>query len=74
MSSEETRTPKRTSATQSGIIPKALFEPGDRREASHPTTVPELRQDESATTGLFPVVSEGADVTAAGDTDGVKGN
>jgi hypothetical protein len=64
--SEELR---RVSATKSGVIPRIIIEPPEPREPVRPTTLPELRSNDSATTGVFSVVSEGFDTTAIGDED-----
>jgi hypothetical protein len=64
--SEEIR---RISATKSGVMPRILFEPPELREPARPPTLPEVRPNDSATTGLFSVVSEGFDPSAIGDED-----
>lgn len=64
--SEEIR---RVSATKSGVIPRNLFEPPEPREPVRPPTLPEVRPNDNATTGVFSVVSEGFDPSAIGDED-----
>jgi hypothetical protein len=72
MSVQDKASKQSYSASKSGIMPKITHEPEGRREP--PTTIPEARQDDSATTGIFPVVSEGQDSSAVGDVDKVKGS
>jgi hypothetical protein len=64
--SEELR---RYSATKSGVIPRVLFEPPELREPARPPTLPEIRSNDNATTGVFSVVREGFDPSAIGDED-----
>jgi hypothetical protein len=65
---------QRYSASKSGIMPRPVLEPEGRREPPQPSTLPEMREEDSATTGAFPVVSEGHDSSAVGDVDKVRGS
>lgn len=69
------KTPKtdRSAVTKSGILPRPVFEPGARREPPMPTHLPEMRDDEGATTGKLPAIREGHDTTAIGDSDRANG-
>jgi hypothetical protein len=56
------------------MMPRIIIEPEGRREPAQPPTLPELRQNDGATTGIFPVISEGHDSSAVGDVDKVQGS
>lgn len=63
---------RRPSISQSGIIPKPVLEPELRVEAAdkaRPVNLPEQRDLSGATTGTFPIVTEGLDATAERDDD-----
>lgn len=65
---------QRYSTSKSGIMPRPVLEPEGRREPPQPSSIPELHEEDGATTGPFPVVSEGHDSSAVGDVDKVKGS
>lgn len=70
---DKPKTPQH-SVSKSGIMPRPDFlELDARREApQQPSTLPESRDKDGATTGIFPVVSEGHDASAIGDEDNVR--
>jgi hypothetical protein len=43
-----------------------------REPIQQPPTLPEVHDKDGATTGIFPVVSEGHDASAVGDDDKVR--
>jgi hypothetical protein len=67
--SDQPRT-KGQSISKSGVFPRTVQEPETRREAVKPSQLPEMR-DDGATTGIFPIVTEGRDPSAEGDEDRV---
>jgi hypothetical protein len=70
---DKPKTPQH-STSKSGIMPRPdLAELEARREApQQPSTLPEARDKDGATTGIFPVISEGHDISAIGDEDNVR--
>ena len=65
---------ERRSTTKSGVMPRPVLEPENRREPPRPPTIPEMAEDDGATTGKQPAVREGDDSSAVGDDDHVYGS
>jgi hypothetical protein len=60
---------KKPSVTKSGLIPRAVLEPlMSNEETPPPVKLPE-QPDDGASTGIFPVITEGEDSSAARDDD-----
>lgn len=75
MSTQDTPRTSRYSVSKSGIMPRPdLSELESRREPPPPASLPEVHDRDGATTGVFPVVSEGHDSSAVGDSDNGKGS
>ncbi len=56
--------------SKSGIMPRPVLEPEDRREPPLPQNVPEIDdQDKTTTTGRLPIVTEGEDHSAEREHD-----
>jgi hypothetical protein len=63
---------RQSALSKSGFLPRPVFEPEGRKEPPPPpVSLPEFRDEQSATTGIFPIVSEGYDSSAVGDDDRV---
>ena len=70
--SDKPKAPKKSSITESGMIPRINLEPNAPKEPPRPTTLPEMR-DIGATTGIMPVITEGEDISAERDDDSADG-
>ena len=71
---DKQKTNSQTTVTESGTLkrPEAR-EPQLKRESAKPTTLPEYFEEHGATTGMYPVPSEGEANSATMDDDPATG-
>lgn len=68
--SDQSGVRSRRDPTKSGIMPRPVLEPEDRREPPPPPSVAEIDdQDKTTTTGKLPIVTEGEDRSAEREHD-----